>query len=100
MSYFICGHCGERTDIFDYGGGEHAAQKLGVPFLGRVPIDPAIREGGDTGRPIVVAHPDSPQAKAFREIAGKLSARLSAGGQDGPSRIESLLKKIKKPHPE
>jgi ATP-binding protein involved in chromosome partitioning len=45
MSYFVCGHCGERTEIFAHGGGERAAETLGVPFLGRVPIDPAIREG-------------------------------------------------------
>jgi ATP-binding protein involved in chromosome partitioning len=97
MSYFVCGHCGERTEIFAYGGGERAAEKLGVPFLGRVPIDPAIREGGDTGRPLVVAHPESPQAKAFRDIAGRVMAQLSKSGQNGSSRIESLLKKIKRP---
>lgn len=47
MSFFVCGHCGERTDIFSHGGGERAAEKLGIPFLGRIPIDPAIRDGGD-----------------------------------------------------
>jgi ATP-binding protein involved in chromosome partitioning len=97
MSYFVCGHCGERTEIFAYGGGERAAEKLGVPFLGRVPIDPAIREGGDTGRPLVVAHPESPQAKAFRDIAEQVMSRLSKSDQNGASRIESLLKKIKRP---
>lgn len=97
MSYFVCGHCGERTEIFAHGGGERAAEKLGVPFLGRVPIDPAIREGGDTGRPLVVAHPESPQSKAFRDIAERVMARLSQGEQQGAGRIESLLKKIKRP---
>ncbi len=97
MSYFVCGHCGERTEIFAHGGGERAAETLGVPFLGRVPIDPAIREGGDTGRPLVVADPASPQAKAFRDIAGRVMARFAKGDQDGSSRIESLLKKIKRP---
>jgi ATP-binding protein involved in chromosome partitioning len=96
MSYFVCGHCGERTEIFSYGGGERAAEKLGVPFLGRIPIDPAIRDGGDTGHPIVVAAPSSPQAAAFREIAQKLIAELGGEGQGGTP-IESLLKKIKKP---
>jgi len=62
MSYFLCGHCGERTEIFSHGGGERAAAKLGVPFLGRIPIDPAIRDGGDSGLPIVVADPVSPQS--------------------------------------
>ena len=97
MSYFVCGHCGERTEIFDHGGGERAAKTLGVPFLGHVPIDPAIRAGGDTGRPLVIAQPDSPQAKAFRDIAGQLVTRLSQSDQEGTSRMESLLKKIKRP---
>lgn len=98
MSFFVCGHCGERTEIFSHGGGERAAEKLGIPFLGRVPIDPAIRAGGDTGNPIVIAKPDSPQAKAFREIADKLAAALQRGGAGAAkSRIESLLQKIKRP---
>lgn len=96
MSYFICGHCGERTEIFSYGGGERAAEKLGVPFLGRIPIDPAIRDGGDTGHPIVVADPASPQAAAFREIAQKIITAMGGTGQESTP-IESLLKKIKKP---
>lgn len=98
MSFFVCGHCGERTEIFSHGGGERAAEKLGIPFLGRVPIDPAIRAGGDTGNPIVIAKPDSPQAKAFREIADKLATALQRGGAGtAKSRIESLLQKIKRP---
>ncbi|HEU4686323.1 MAG TPA: Mrp/NBP35 family ATP-binding protein [Nitrospira sp.] len=96
MSYFVCGHCGERTEIFSHGGGERAAAKLGVPFLGRIPVDPAIREGGDSGHPIVVADPASPQAAAFRDIAQKIVSELGAEGQQGPS-IDSLLKKIKHP---
>ncbi|MCC2641863.1 MAG: mrp [Nitrospira sp.] len=98
MSFFLCGHCGERTEIFSHGGGERAADKLGIPFLGRIPIDPAIRAGGDTGNPIVVAKPDSPQAKAFREIAEQLATALQRGESGAAkSRIESLLEKIKRP---
>lgn len=96
MSFFVCGHCGERTDIFSTGGGERAAEKVGVPFLGSIPIDPAIRDGGDTGHPIVVADPKSPQAAAFREIAQKLITSLGGGEKSGAS-IDSLLKKIKQP---
>lgn len=101
MSYFVCGHCGERTEIFSHGGGQRAAEKLGIPFLGRIPIDPAIGAGGDTGMPIVVANPTSPQAIAFREIAAKLADGIrgttaGAGGQSQAS-IGSLLKKIKRP---
>ena len=96
MSYFLCGHCGERTEIFSHGGGERAAATLGVPFLGRVPIDPAIRAGGDSGTPIVVANPASPQSAAFREIAQKIIAEVT-GATTGVPPIESLLSKIKKP---
>ena len=99
MSYFVCGKCGERTEIFSYGGGERAAEKLGIPFLGRIPIDPAIRAGGDNGMPIVVANPASPQAKAFVEIASALSQRLSTNAcePDAPKPIETLLQKLKRP---
>lgn len=96
MSFFLCGHCGERTDIFSHGGGERAASKLGVPFLGNIPIDPAIREGGDSGHPIVVANPASPQAAAFKKIAQKLVNELGGEGKGGAS-LDSLLKKIKQP---
>ncbi len=96
MSYFVCGHCNERTEIFSYGGGERAAEKLGIPFLGRIPIDPAIRDGGDSGHPIVVADPGSPQAEAFRTIAQKLMDGLRGAEKSGPS-IESLLKKVTQP---
>jgi len=96
MSSFVCGHCGERTDIFSHGGGERAAEKFGIPFLGRIPLDPAIRDGGDSGHPIVIDCPASPQAAAFREIAQKIIAQLGGTGKEGTS-INSLLKKIKQP---
>jgi ATP-binding protein involved in chromosome partitioning len=67
-----------------------------VPFLGSIPIDPAIREGGDSGHPIVVADPASPQAAAFRDIAKKIMEHLERTASGGAS-IESLLKKIKQP---
>jgi ATP-binding protein involved in chromosome partitioning len=67
-----------------------------VPFLGRIPIDPAIRDGGDTGHPIVMANPASPQAAAFRDIAKKIMEELGDAEKSGPS-IDSLLKKIKQP---
>jgi len=98
MSYYICGHCGDRAEIFSHGGGQRAAEKLGVPFLGAIPIDLAIRAGGDEGMPIVAANPDSPQAKTFRDIAAKIAEALTtqaAGTKSGG--IESLLKKIKRP---
>lgn len=97
MSYYICGHCGDRAEIFSHGGGQRAAEKLGVPFLGAIPIDLAIRAGGDEGMPIVAANPDSPQAKTFREIAAKIAEALNQQASGGG--IGSLLKKIKRPAP-
>jgi ATP-binding protein involved in chromosome partitioning len=98
MSYYVCAHCGTREEIFSHGGGERAAEKLGIPFLGRIPIDPAIRVGGDSGTPIVVGNPDSPQSQAFRSIAEKMTSHFGAAKSGaGSSTIENLLKKIKRP---
>jgi ATP-binding protein involved in chromosome partitioning len=77
MSFFVCGHCSERTDIFGNGGGERMAEEMGIPFLGGVPIDTRVRSGGDEGAPIVVTAPDSPAAVAFLEVAGKVAAQIS-----------------------
>jgi len=76
MSYFICPHCNERTDIFGHGG-EETAKRLKLDFLGEVPLHPAIRMGGDSGQPILVTAPDSPQAEAIRNIAYKVAAKIS-----------------------
>ena len=73
MSYFLCPHCGERTDIFGEGGGQEAADTLGVPMLGQVPLVTTLREGGDTGSPIVVTDPDSPAARVLREAAREIA---------------------------
>jgi ATP-binding protein involved in chromosome partitioning len=73
MSYFVCPHCGEKTAIFGEGGGQLAADTLGVPLLGQIPLMPEIREGGDTGTPIVVSRPDSPAGEALREAARRLA---------------------------
>jgi ATP-binding protein involved in chromosome partitioning len=77
MSYFVCGHCQERTEIFGHGGGERMAEDLKIPFLGEVPIDTRVRSGGDEGKPIVAAAPDAPAAQAFLAIAGKVAAQIS-----------------------
>ena len=77
MSFFLCPHCEERTDIFAHGGGKKAADDLCVPFLGEIPIDISIRKAGDAGIPIVEADPDSPQAQAFIRIAENIAARIS-----------------------
>jgi len=77
MSYFVCPHCGERTEIFGYGGARAAAEELGLEFLGEVPIDSRTRALSDEGIPIVEAEPDSPQARAFMSLAEKVAARCS-----------------------
>lgn len=77
MSYFVCLHCGERTDIFGHGGGRRAAEELGLEFLGEIPLDLKTREAGDKGVPIVESDPDSPQAQAFFRVAEQVAARCS-----------------------
>jgi ATP-binding protein involved in chromosome partitioning len=79
MSYFVCPHCGGRTDVFSHGGARAEAQKLGVPFLGEVPLDIAIRANSDDGRPVVASLPEGPQANAFIEIARRVADTLAAG---------------------
>jgi ATP-binding protein involved in chromosome partitioning len=77
MSYFVCPHCGERTDIFGHGGGRRAAEEMGLEFLGEIPLDPKTREGGDRGVPIVESEPQSAQAEAFFRVAEQVAARCS-----------------------
>jgi ATP-binding protein involved in chromosome partitioning len=79
MSTFVCPHCGERTDIFGHGGAEREADKLGIPFLGGVPLHIEIREKSDAGQPIVATSPDSPHAQAYRDIAIRAWQQLEAG---------------------
>ncbi len=80
MSYFLCPECGARSEIFGHGGARETAAKLGVDFLGEVPLDIVIRETSDGGQPIVVSRPDSPHAAVFREIAAQVAAKTAPGG--------------------
>lgn len=77
MSFFVCPHCNERTDIFGHGGARRAADDLGLEFLGELPLDPATREAADAGTPVVAARPESPQAAAFVGVARQVAARCS-----------------------
>ena len=79
MSTFICPKCGERSDIFGHGGAEREAEKLGIPFLGGVPLDMEIRIRSDEGRPIVATSPDGPHARIYRDIAAKAWEVLQGG---------------------
>ena len=77
MSYFLCPHCGERSEIFGHGGARREAQRLGTDFLGEVPLDLKIRETSDEGRPITASEPDSAYARTFRAIAARVWEKVS-----------------------
>jgi len=85
MSYFLCPHCGERSEIFSHGGARREAERLGVEFLGELPLDIAIRETSDGGRPIVVADPASANAKTYRAIARRIWEKVAASGSERPA---------------
>jgi len=83
MSYFLCPSCGTRSDIFGHGGAQKEAERLGVPFLGEVPLHMAIREKSDSGLPVVATEPDSPHTQIYRAIAAKVFEQIKAGAQGG-----------------
>ena len=78
---------GTRMDLFGSGGGEYLAQITETTFLGKIPIDQNVRIGGDTGKPIVVSHPDSPVALALTEIAQKIAAKVSVAALSGKNEL-------------
>ena len=77
MSYFVCPHCHHEIDVFSKGGGERTAKQFGIPFLGNIELDPAIREAGDTGKPAVLSGEDSQHAKSLYALARKVEERVS-----------------------
>src|SRR5580693_241854 len=85
MSYFVCTNCQHEADIFGHGGGEQMAADLGVPFVGRIPLYQQIREGGDSGMPLVISHPDSPAARAFMAAAERTAAQVSIASFTRPT---------------
>jgi ATP-binding protein involved in chromosome partitioning len=84
MSTFVCPQCGARSDIFGHGGARREAERLGVPFLGEVPLDIAIREKSDSGSPVVATAPDSTHAKYYRDIAIRVREGLAASSRPAP----------------
>jgi ATP-binding protein involved in chromosome partitioning len=84
MSTFICPHCGTRSDIFGHGGARHEAERVGVPFLGEVPLAIEIREKSDAGAPVVASDPDGPHAESFRAIAARVREGLMAASRPAP----------------
>ena len=77
MSFFICPHCGERTEVFEHGGGARLAEKLGVPFMGELPLDPKVRLGGGQGIPLMVAEPESALGRVFNDVAEAIAGQVS-----------------------
>src|SRR5512146_2378149 len=84
MSTFVCPHCRQETPIFDHGGARAAAERMGMRFLGEIPLDLAVREGGDAGVPVVEALPDGPQARAFVAMAGQVAGAISVQVMKAP----------------
>jgi ATP-binding protein involved in chromosome partitioning len=72
MSGFECPHCHEEIDVFGKDGGERLARDMGIPFLGSIPLDPAVRRAGDAGEPTVISAPESPAAQALMAIAATI----------------------------
>jgi len=85
MSYFVCPECSHESDIFGRGGGEQLAADLNVPFLGRIPIYQPIREGGDSGVPLMISEPEAPAARAFMAAAEQLAAQVSIASYSRPT---------------
>jgi len=87
MSYFRCPHCTERSEIFGHGGGRREAERLGVPFLGEVPLDTSIRAGGDIGQPVALAAEENELTAAFMRIAGGIAEAM--GPAENPTSPEA-----------
>jgi len=101
MSTFICPTCHHETPIFSQGGGRKASEQMDVPFLGEIPLDGELCEGGDDGRPILLRNPQSPVAEVFRRVAQTLAGRVSVEAlrsQDGPGASLSIAtEELKQP---
>ncbi len=87
MSYFVCPHCHHEIDIFSRGGVEKTAVQFGVPFLGSIQLDPAIREAGDSGKPVVLKGEDTPHAKAFFDFARRVKERVDEIRKSSPESV-------------
>lgn len=94
MGAFACPHCGTVSEIFSHGGAKSLADKHGIPLLGSVPLDPKVCDAGETGKPVCLSQPDSAPAKAFREIARQIAARVSVlASQKKPLEIKLTVTK-------
>ena len=87
MSFFACPHCGKETEIFRHGGGEKESERLGIPLLGRIPLDTAVCDTGDTGMPIVLSQPDTAAAHEFQKIGAAVTEAVVRGSGQAPINI-------------
>jgi ATP-binding protein involved in chromosome partitioning len=87
MSFFVCPDCGSRSNIFRQGGGKKESERLGIPLLGRIPLDPAVCDAGDTGVPLVIGQPDTAAAEEFRLIAAAVVEVMSSSPRRTPIKI-------------
>ncbi|MCO5220552.1 MAG: iron-sulfur cluster carrier protein ApbC [Thermomicrobiales bacterium] len=94
MSGFVCPDCGASHDIFASGGGERIARENDVELLGKIPLEPLVRAGGDIGQPIVVANPDTVTAKAFDQAAARVATRLAIEAVKKPRKPTIMLKTV------
>jgi ATP-binding protein involved in chromosome partitioning len=90
MSYYLCPHCGERSDIFSAGGGRREAEKMGTELLGEIPLDIVIRETSDGGQPVVVSHPDSEHSKVYLSIAEQVWAKIAGADASAARKAPSI----------
>ena len=90
MSYYLCPHCGERSDIFSAGGGRREAEKMGTELLGEIPLDIVIRETSDGGHPVVVSHPDSEHAKVYLSIAEQVWSKITSADASAARKAPSI----------
>jgi ATP-binding protein involved in chromosome partitioning len=91
MSYFVCPHCGERSEIFSHGGARAEAAKLGTDFLGEVPLHIAIRETSDAGTPITVSAPDGEHAKIYKDIAARVWRKIEESAGTSAARAPRIV---------
>lgn len=90
MSYYVCPSCGHHDEIFSHGGGKRLAQEVGTQFFGEIPIDTRIRFGGDAGVPVVIANPDSENAKRFLDLATAVAVKVAKNVLSKPKRSPRL----------
>ena len=85
---FICPDCGKSTEVFRRGGGDKESERLGIPLLGRIPLDPLVCDAGDTGLPLVLSHPETAAAEEFQKVSAAITGILSRSA--GPTPINLI----------